>query len=140
VVPGGRSFTLIELLVVIAIIAILAGLILPALQHAQEQGRQMKCLNHHRQLAIGVLLYADDANDRLPGMWDNVAGDGVSGGWVFYRKAASATMADPTIRSATGMRSGSARIWWSTPIRRGAGGMSRKVSGTRGRTGAAGGL
>ena len=84
--PNRRSqpraaFTLIELLVVIAIIAILAGMLLPALAKAKEAGKRISCVNGMRQLAMAARMYADEENGlfpprQVPNTWATTLRDG----------------------------------------------------------------
>ncbi len=64
-----RGFTLIELLVVIAIIAILAAILFPVFARAREKARQASCQSNEKQLALAMLMYVQDYDERLPMRW-----------------------------------------------------------------------
>ena len=59
------SFTLIEMLVVIAIIAILAGMVMPALGNARASGKRTSCMNNHKQLVTAMTIYAGDNDNQM---------------------------------------------------------------------------
>ncbi len=71
-------FTLIELLVVIAIIAILAAILLPALNSARERGRTASCISNLKQMGTGLQMYADSNDGFIP----NISGDGMNYGAI----------------------------------------------------------
>ena len=84
-----RGFTLIELLVVIAIIALLMGILMPALQRVRKMAQGIACTSNLRSLMIAWRVYADSNDDRLVGCQDGMPGrpNWISG-WLNFTSAA----------------------------------------------------
>lgn len=90
-----HHFTLIELLVVIAVIAILAGLLLPALNQARAKGRDIRCVSNLKQIGTGIRLYLDSSSEFMPRSSINTTSSGIK--WddlIFYTLYPNRKLAD----------------------------------------------
>jgi prepilin-type processing-associated H-X9-DG protein/prepilin-type N-terminal cleavage/methylation domain-containing protein len=90
------AFTLVELLVVIAVLAILAGLLLPAVAKAKAKSQAIYCANNMRQMQLAWYIYADQNEDVMPLNDVNTEGNDVLGSWVLGNAGLQADLSNLT--------------------------------------------
>src|SRR5215216_300288 len=93
---GRYAFTLVELLVVIGIIALLISILLPSLNRARENAKQVQCMSNMRQLGIAFTMYVDTSKGRFP--TSGVGGIGwTAADWIFWEDTAARRFEDGAI-------------------------------------------
>ncbi|HUV67878.1 MAG TPA: prepilin-type N-terminal cleavage/methylation domain-containing protein, partial [Sedimentisphaerales bacterium] len=93
IIHKSKAFTLIELLVVIAIIALLMGIMMPALQRVRRQAAGSVCLSNEHQLVLAWIMYAHDNDDKLVGGHDGYSSSPSKGyDWIQLPQTASGTV------------------------------------------------